>query len=311
MMAAYTDTPRNFNDIVPYVITDADVAATEIYRNKKCFFYDTCSFRRHANLKDEEIEYLFTYFQRQEGILVITRCTLMELASHSGILNQEYIHFIKKVHGYGINVLVLYEEDIFTVMEVCFGTNATINSYLMWAVRMIKNPVSTIAETLEQDDGLCDAVMKGKNIENSGLYSRFFKAVRGNKKPEDNLGEEILAVCLHILSHIPGEKNGKFCVVTDDKGAGSKIAALFQRTSKQYKGNEIILFSTPKLVQFMYTEGILGNKEHMRAILGAGSSGNIIVLGVRSFDLRMNEIRTSCEELAEMITTPNEIHIVF
>lgn len=311
MSAVYTDTPHNFNEIRSFVITDISGISAEIYGKKKCYFYDTCSFRRHANLTAEEAEYFLKYIKMQEGIVVITRCILMELASHSGILYQEYIQYIKYISAFGINVLVMYEEDLFAVLDVCFSANAAINNYLIWAVRMIKSPVSTITDTLDQNAELRDMVIKGKNSENRGLYKSFFEAVRHNKESEDNLGEELLAVCLHILSHIPGEEDGKFCVITDDKKAGSKIDALFQKTSKQYRGKKIIIFSTPKLVQFMYAEHILADRGHMRAILSGGSSGNIAVLGTRNYDLRTNEISVSCDELADLIAVPNAIHIIF
>lgn len=311
MATAYTDIPYNFDRIESFVIIDTSTIVAEIYRKKRCYFYDACSFRRHANLDARESEFLLEYMKRQDGIVVITRCILMELASYSGMLNEEYIQYIRDIKTFGINVLIIYEEDLFAIMEVCFGTNAAINSYLIWAVRMIKNPVSTITETLDKNADLCNEVIKGNNSESRGIYKRFFEAVRNNKESDDNLGEEMLAICLHILSHLPGEDDGKFCVITDDKGAGSKIDALFQRTSGQYRGKKIIIFSTPKLVQFMYTENILTDKECVRAILDVGSNGNIVVLGTRDYDLRINEISISCDELADLIATPNAIHIIF
>ena len=55
------------------------------------------------------------------------------------------------------------------------------------------------------------------------------------------MGEELLAICLHILSHIPGENDGKFCVITDDKRAASKTDTMFKMTAKQHSGREIPL----------------------------------------------------------------------
>lgn len=311
MATVYTDIPHNYEEIVSFVITDVKMIAAEIYGRKRCYFYDACSFRGHANLAAEESNYLLEYIKRQDGIIIITRCILMELASHSGILNQEYIQYMRRIHDFGIPVLVIYEEDLFAVMDVCYGTSAAINSYLIWAVRMIKSPVSTITDTLDQDADLYDEVIKGKNMENRKIYQRFFRAVRNHKESEDHLGEELLAICLHILSHIPGEEDGKFCVITDDKGAGGKIDTLFHRTSGQHKGKNIMIFSTPKLVQFLYGEHILTDKKHMKAILSAGNSENLVVLGTRNYDLRINEISISCEKLVDLITTPNAIHITF
>lgn len=311
MASGYTDTPRNIESIIPYVIMERNEFVTEVLENSRCYFYDTCSFRRHANLSSTQAEYFLQYIKEQDGIVIITRCILMELASHSGILNQEYVEYIKHMKEYGITVLVIFEEDLFAVMEMCFSTNVAINQYLCWAVRTIKSPVSTITETLEHNSNIYNEVIKGRNLENHGVYKRFFEAVRNNKESGDNLGEELLAICLHILSHIPGEQDGKFCVITDDKGAAGKIDTLFKKTTGQYRGKRIGIFSTPKLVQVLYREKILQEKEYIKEILSTGTDGNIVVLGTLILDIRSREISLSSEELTDFIMQPNGINIIF
>lgn len=311
MSVDYTDVPHNIEAILPYVITEKDKIIIEMTEKQTCYFYDTCSFRRHANLDRVKAEYLLKYFKNQDSTIVITRCILMELASHSGILNQEYIEYIKRIKDFGISVLVIYEEDLFSVMEVCFSTNAAINEYLCWAVRAVKCPVSTITETLEQNIRIKNEVIKGKNSDSSGVYRRFFQAVRSNKESGDNLGEELLAVCLHILSHLPGEEDGKFCVITDDKGAAGKMALMFKASARYHHGKKVGIFSTPKLAQILYREQILQDHEHMKAILGTGTAGNIAVLGMLIYDIRSREISVSRDELADLIMQPNGIHIIF
>lgn len=105
-----------------------------------------------------------------------------------------------------------------------------------------------------------------------------------------------MAICLHILSHMPGEEDGKFCIITDDKGAASKIDTLFKKTARQYRGKKIVIFSTPKLVQILHREKILEDREHIRAILSTGTNGNIVVPGTCIFDLRSNQ-RKSLENI--------------
>lgn len=311
MAVNYTDAPHNMAEIISYVTIEKDKIVSEIIGKSKCYFYDTCSFRRHANLDSEKAEYFLRYIKNQNSTIIITRCILMELASHSGMLNQEYIDYIKRINDFGITVLVIYEEDLFSVMEVCFSTNAAINNYLCWAVRIIQGPVSTITETLEKNCSINNEVIKGRNSDNSGVYRRFFEAVRGNKESGDNLGEELLAICLYILSHMPGEEDGKFCVITDDKSAASKIDAMFKKTAKYYSGKKVGIFSTPKLVQVLCRENILQDKEHMKQILGTGTDGNIVVLGMLVYDIRSREISMNRDDLAELIMQPNGINIIF
>lgn len=311
MKAGYTDTPHNMKEILPDVLIEKDVIVSAVLGSSKCYFYDTCSFRRHANLPYELSEYLLKYIKDQNGIIIITRCVLMELASHSGVLNQEYIVYIKHMKQLGLKVLVIYEEDLFYVMEVCFSTNAAINQYLCWAIRLVKRPASTITETLEKNASINNEVIKGKNQDNSSIYRRFFEAIRSNKESGDNLGEELIAVCLYILSHMPGEADGKFCVITDDKGAAGKIDIIFKETPKQHSGKMVGIFSTPKMVQILYREGILRDPMHMKDILATGTDGNIVVLGMLVYDIRAREIAASKEELTDLIMQPNGITIFF
>lgn len=311
MAEGYTEIPHNMEEIAPYVTVDRKLVCAEILEKQGCWFYDACSFRRHANLNRAEAGYLLKYIKSGNGIIIITRCILMELASHSGMINQEYINYIRDIKAFGIDVLVIYEEDLFAVMEAAFGSSSVINGYLCWAVRTIKTPVSTITETLESDSSVYNEIIRGKNLDNRRVYKHFFEAVRANKETGDNLGEELLAVCLHILSNLPGEEDGKFRVITDDKGAAGRIDALFKKTSRQYRGKKIIIFSTPRLVQVLYREKILEDRVHIEEILRTGTDGNIVVLGTRIFDIRNREISLGCEELVDLILQPNGINIVF
>lgn len=311
MAEGYVDNPYNIQEIMPWIITGKDQIVSEIFSRQKCCFYDACSFRRHSKLKKEEAEYLLKHMKNQDTVLIITRCILMELASHSGILNQEYIEYIKYIQECGIPVVVLYEEDIFFIMEVVFNTNIAINNYLCWAVRLLKGPVSTITHTIENDARVNKEVVQGKNLNSREIYRHFFEAVRKNKESGDNLGEEMLAICLHILANIPGEADEKFYVITDDKGAAGKIDNLFKRTRTQYRGKEIGIYSTPKLVQVLFREGILEEKAHIKEIMSTGTSGNLVVLGIRKRDIRVKEISSDAEELTDLLMQPDGIDIVF
>lgn len=100
-------------------------------------------------------------------------------------------------------------------------------------------------------------------------------------------------------------------MITDDKGAAGKIDILFKETARQYRGKKIIILSTPKLVQVLYRENILKEKEHIKAILSTGVDGNIVVLGTLIFDIRSRDISKTSEKLADLIVQPNGINIIF
>lgn len=308
MAASYTDVPKNWSQLEPYVNQYGFLA--DLFTKKKCVFYDACSFRYHANRNPQTAAPVLEYLKDQDSILVITRCVLMELASHSGTLNPEYIQYCKRISQSGLPLYVICEEDLFSVMETCFGTNASINRLLVWSVRMMKGPVSTITKTLGEDRALYDMVIKGRNLDSSSVYERFFSAVRANKESGDNLGEELLGICLHILSQLPGEEDGKFCLITDDKGAAGKIDDLFKKTNRQFQGKQIILFSTPKLAQILYKKAYITEKDMLAELLNYSGNAAIKVLGLRIYDLRSHEITLSCEEAAGEIMRDG-IYIVF
>lgn len=308
MGTVYKEVPDNWRELEPYVNREGFIQ--DIFRKKKCFFYDACSFRYHANMYGESIDRILAYIKEKDGIIVITRCILMELASSSGILNQEYIQYFRKISQSGLSLYVIYEEDLFQVMEICFSTHAAINNFLVWSVRMMRGPVSTITKTLNEDGALSNMVIKGRNLDNREVYRRFFSSVRANKESGDNLGEELLGICLHILSQLPGEEDGKFCVITDDKNAAGKIDGLFKKTNRQFRGKKIILFSTPKLAQILYGEGYVTDRDLLIEILKFGGSGNIKVLGTRIYDLRSSVISLSREEMADQMISKG-IHIIF
>lgn len=312
MATTYTETPTNFSEISALVVTEIKEIKSIFFSAEKIFFYDACSFQRHSNLESNEKNILINYYKERGVVLFFTRCILMELASDSHRLLVGYLDFFRELNAGGIKIVVYDEEYTYDILSECFSTNEKINEYLMWSVRSVKSPVGTIEETLKNDDKLFSEVILGRNQKQSELYRKFFSAVRGNKEHHDNLGEELIAICVNILSYLPGLNDGKLCFLTDDKGAVSKFNAVMNKTNKVYRGSQIILFSTPKLVQYMFQEKVDISGEEMEKLISQGASGNIAVMGITPFDLKVDEkITMSCSELVQKIMEPNGIQIVF
>lgn len=312
MATTYTENPDNFGEIEAFVETEINEIKRAFFSADRVFFYDACSFQRHSNLSDREKNILIKYFKERGIILFITRCILMELASDQHKLTEKYIELIKGLHDAGVKIVIFNEEYTYDILSECFSTNEKVNEYLMWAVRTVKSPVGTIEETLKADEKLTSDVIGGKSLKQSDLYKKFFVAVRGNKEHHDNLGEELIAVCVHILSYLPGVFDGKLCILTDDKGAVSKFHSVMRKTNLQYQSAKIMLFSTPKLVQHMFQEHIEITEEEMINLISQGASGNIVVMGITPFDLKVDEkISMTSKALVQKIMEPNGIRIVF
>lgn len=312
MATAYTETPSNLNEIMPFIVTGINIIKNLFYSADRVIFYDACSFQRHSHLADRERSILIRYYNAHATTVFITRCILMELASDRGMLAEEFIEFIKVMSENEIKIVLFDEEYIYDILSECFSVNEKINAYLLWAVRMCKSLTSTITETLKENTKLMAEVLEGKNLQQSDVYDRFFTAVRGNKEHDDNLGEELIAICVHILSHLPGVYDGKLCVMTDDKGAAAKIDSVMKKTDVRNRGVKIALFSTPKLVQHMFQEQVEISEDEMVTILSQGASGKIVVMGITAYDFDVNRsISMTSRELAHKIMEPNGILIVF
>lgn len=312
MATLYTETPDNYCETEASLITDIPEIKNTFYLAGKVLFYDACSFQRHSGLAEKEKRILTGYFVRHGIAVFLTRCILMELSGDQHRMRGQYIEFITGLQRAGVKVVLFNEEVTYNILSDCFSTVESINAYLMWAVRMVKTPVSTIAYTLKTDEKLNSEVLEGKHRRASDLYQRFFSAVRGNKEHEDNLGEELISICVHILSHLPGIQDGKLCVLTDDKGAAGKIHSVMRRTNPHSKGSEIILFSTPKLVQYMFKEKTEMSEDEMVNLISQGVSENVAVMGLTAYDLEVDkDISMPCRDLVKRIIEPNGITIVF
>lgn len=311
-MPAYTEAPYNYSAIEPFVRSDGKGARDVFHSAERVIFYDTCSFQRHARLPEKERHILAGYFRKQGASLFITGCVLMELASERRLLSPEYISFIREMHGFGVHVVIFREECMYDMLAECFASGEEVNAYLTWAVRTVRSPAGTIAETLALDEKLGAEIMAGRNAGRHDLYQRFFTAVRHHKEPGDDLGEELIAVCVHILSRLPGVPDGKICVITDDKGAAGRISAAVRRPDPRIRAAGIILFSTPKLLQHMFQDGAEMTEEEMADILSQGISGNVTVMGITPYDFAVREkISMSVQEMVSCIREPNAIRIVF
>ena len=308
----YSDIPDNWNEVAMYVKCEDTDFIDIVIESKKIVIYDTCSFRFHSNCGSQAQDKLIEYFKAEKVVFILLRSILMELASIERAINREYVSFLKKISQSGLTVLVLYEESLFDILNECFSSQKRAFEYLSWAVRALKQPVSTITNTLKSDKRLYSQVLEGKYRDGVNVYREFFSAVRENKASGDNLGEEIIAICTNILSQLPGTRDGKYCVITDDKKGAAAIATLFHRTNHYFAGARIIIYSTPRLLQTMYNIGILKEKEDVLQMLSYHGDSKITIYGTTEYDIDTGEyLSFDIEQFADEIMKPNGVNILF
>lgn len=296
----YIDTPYNFNEIKNYVITDVEDIGKEIILTPKCYFYDTCSFRNHMMMPDTEL--LFQYIKLTSGIVIITRTVLMELCSRNGCLWQEHIDYIRKMHLAGIKILVMYEEDIFEILHTYCTDILRINKWLAYAVRCAKSKVGKMEEVIGQDIGLRRYLFEGIDCKDGKLAEKAFRKVRQRKTSGDNMGEELLAVCVHWLSHMRDANPYKYVILSDDKKAVTTFGKVIKNV-REYAGVSSIAFcTTTKLCYLMRKSNIICEEKQITGILeNSNLEANLNVFCSEEYDLKPVERTMTVEEFAANI----------
>ncbi len=298
----YSVNPSNFSEIEPYVLTEEGVISEEIIRAAKCYFYDACSFRNHMVIQKPEL--LFEYIKQTGGIVILTRTVLMELCSGDGKLWIEHIEYIKKLYFYDIKVLILYEEDLFHTLHLFCSEVATINKWLSLAVKCAKSKVGKTDETIMADAKLKDAMFKDIKCADSKLAQKMFQAIRRKKSSQDNMGEELLAICLHWLSRIREKDSYKYVVLTDDKKSIAVMGKVIKNVYEYSGCRSIAVCTTTKLCFLMKKAGIVEQKEQIMAIFENSNLGkNLKVYCSGEYELEPSEKNMSLETFAENLIT--------
>jgi len=297
MCRIYKDTPDNFTDIEPFIVVNCEDVVKKIIQSEKCYFYDTCSFRKHMIV--EQPESIFNYIKQTNGVIIITRCVIMELCSSNNRLWNEHIEYIKKIHQYGLSVIVLFEEDIIDVLSFCFTGTTTINGMLSIAVKHSKCKTGTVEKILNNDSVLKKELLADNNSDKM-LASNFFGKARTNKTSGDNLGEELIAICVHLLSNIKEVKSNKYIVLTDDKGAITLLSKAIQNVEKNIGMKCITVVTTPKLCWLINNKLRLSNNKMIESILG-NPDENINVYCSEEFELKPSEKTMKIGELSKKL----------
>ena len=85
MTKGYSEIPENWAAIAPYINQGNMIQS--VLSAKKCFFYDTCSFRYHANMQQEALDKLLQYILRQNGIIIITTPAIIKVMDWESTLS--------------------------------------------------------------------------------------------------------------------------------------------------------------------------------------------------------------------------------
>lgn len=308
MASLYSETPDNITDLNSILITSSADIERLLQESSSCFFYDSCSIQFHSSLTQNVQEYFSTYIRSKEGIIIITKCILMELGGLSHIIEQNVIDYFTFLHSQGIQLILFDEKDIFSILLNVYAT-AKVMEFFKYAVRCFNKNGSTIKITINNFPELT-TVISDKEKASLSLCSRFFSEVKNTKAEGDNLGEELIGICIYMLLHLIGEPTEKFSFISDDKGAISKIYCALSSIPSHVTNKRAILLSTPRLVQHMVNEKIISSAVDIEKILLSCGIQNTKVLAIKKNDLRPDEYSHTVQEWASLILQPDEVRII-
>ena len=128
--------------------------------------------------------------------------------------------------------------------------------------------------------------------------------------PDDDLGEELLAVCMHLLANIPESVSYKYIIFTDDRSAVGMFNKTRMNILNYIGARSFSVLTTNRLVQRLYEIRILTEKLQIEEMLKTGISDEVLrIFGSEKYDLRPEEKRMTAAELAEKIVGEVELHI--
>lgn len=294
------DIPINWDEVAPYVIQEQAQITKLILCAARCFFYDTCSFRNHTSIKNPDS--IFAYIKKQNGVIILTKMVIMELCSGDHKLWKEHVEYIKRMNQYGILVLFVAEENIFEVLCACYTGMSQVNRMLSNAVKYTRNVTGAIENTLQKNTTLRKEIFLNIDNKDGSLAKRFFESMRQNKMPGDNLGEELLAVCIHMLANIQETVEYKYIVLTEDHAAITLLGRVKENVEKYIGGHCISGVTTAKLCWLMIQEGILLNEVEVEEIMSVGRSDTQLrIYSSEQYELGPSEKIMTIEEFAEKV----------
>lgn len=282
------------------LICDRDEIIQQIVQSQKCYFYDTSSFRNHASASCRDL--ILQYIVQMQGIVIITRSIFVELCMKDGSLWKEHASYIGEMKEMGIKVLLIYEENIIELLQSCYNNVAQINMWFSYAVKCVKSKYGAIERKLAQDEVLQQEILVHYRYQDKLLGRRFFERMRNKKEAGDNLGEELLCVCLHLLTNIPELVSYKYIMLTDDKNAVRLLGQVKQNVARNLAQRYLTAHTSANLCWQMKTCGMITSKDEIVEILN-GEKGNeqITTYCSERYALFPEMQSMPCEELADKI----------
>jgi len=306
-MTNYHETPENFSNFSNCFKSNDVLFDLLNESNTKIVFYDTCSFRYHSNLNANERKAIVDYIKSNNYLLIFITTIVMELGQDSGIYERVYVDYFKELNNAQIKMFFVNEEKLYDNARNVYPID-TIKEQLRHAVYRLKRPksIGELAHNFYNDFFFTNK--DEQNVVDRFSISDFFVNARKNKTHDDDLGEQMIFLCVYLLSQIPPIYKNKIYVFTDDKGAAMIFKSAYCNCPRNHTSPRI--FNIIKIVEELYRTNIIADKSLLESIIKSVKGNNIIISYCTELSNKIETKNISCNELIEEITKLHSLNIL-
>ncbi|AEV69877.1 hypothetical protein [Acetivibrio clariflavus] len=307
MAKKYQVIPLNFSSFERYMIYRKDEVVDAFARTHNYLFYDTCSVLHHSNSANSQI--IINYLKSKADVIFITRTVLMELTANSFELHQSQIQYFKELSDNGFKIVLFDEELVYDCLkEVLNISTEEANRLLGYAIKEVCKYKGKTSEIIEKMDKRMSGKLKGTNPGDRELFTAFFQYARAHKSEGDSIAEELILICIIVLTRIP---MGRYFFLSDDMRIRSQVISVNDYILKHHGRKEPYQLTTSSLVYKMYRDGVLTNRDDMIEIMKSAFKGNVNVFFVGEYDIQQRYESFKCEELIDRLLNEKDFKIIY
>lgn len=307
MTKVYQEVPSNFNQIQNYLTHNKDKVIQLYLQGDIYFFYDTCSLLHHSNAsnKSDIIEYL----KKHNPTIIITRTVLMELTSNSFQLHPTQISYFQDMHSNGLTVLLFEEEYIVDCLKEASGiSNEDANLLLGYAIKEVSKSKGATYQVKTSLETTLKLKILGSAPGSTLLFDTFFRYARSQKTHGDSMAEELMLICIIVLTRIP---LGEFVLFSDDLAIRQKVIDTRKYILNHHSVKEPFQLTTTALVYRMYKESIITTKPEILEILSKAFTTNVNVYYLTDRDLELQYSSFPTDKLADNIMNVSDFNVIY
>lgn len=307
MAKKYQEVPSNFSSFESYIVSTKEEVVDAFAKAHKYFFYDTCSILHHSLSANRHS--IINYLKSKADIIIVTRTVLMELTANSFELHQVQIQYFRELYNSGFKVILFDEELIYSCLKDALSISTEdANRLLGYAIKEVSISKTKTREVIEKMDKSSSNKLMGLNPGNKELFSAFFQYARTLKSQGDSIAEELILICIIVLTKIP---MGRYLFISDDMRMRAQVIKVNDYILKHHGRKEPYQLTTASLIYKMYKDQAITKRDDMLEIMQAAFKGNVYVFFVGEYDIEQGYESFKCEDLIDRLINEKDFKIMY